>query len=183
MSDILPLGDPRLRRVSAAVSLGDKDVHTHFSDLAAALAAFRTVHGWGRAVALPQLGVAKRIIAFDIGSGPFFAINPVVEWMSPDSFEVWDDCMCLPEVAVRVRRHRSLTLSYLDERLRPEQMELVPEALSELIQHEMDHLDGVLLTDRMLPEWGIVARSVRAIAEPLAPAGVQRADALAMQRW
>ena len=89
--------------------------------------------------------------------------------MSPESFEVWDDCMCLPEIAVRVRRRRSLTLNYLDERLRPERMELVPEALSELIQHEMDHLDGVLLTDRALSEWGIVARSARAIASPFAP--------------
>ena len=168
MSEILALGDPRLRRLSVPVMVGDKDVQRHVADLAAALAQFRALHGWGRAVALPQLGVAKRVIAFDLGSGPFFAINPVIEWMSPETFEVWDDCMCLPAIAVRVRRQRSLTLSYVDERGAPASMERVPEELSELIQHEMDHLEGMLLTDRMLPEWGVVARALRDIAQPIA---------------
>ena len=175
MREILPLGDPRLRRVSAAVEPQDADLPVYLTELAAVLGAFRAAHGWGRAVALPQLGVAKRILAFDLGSGPFFAINPVVEWTSPEYFEVWDDCMCLPEIAVRVRRHRSLTLSFRDGHLRPARMERVREDIAELIQHEVDHLDGVLMTDRMLPQWGVVARSARNVARPVAdpptPAG------------
>ncbi|GAP66774.1 peptide deformylase [Mizugakiibacter sediminis] len=149
------------------VDFGGADLSAHQADLAAALSAFRASHGWGRAVALPQLGVAKRIVAFDLGGGPFFAINPVIEWQSPETFEVWDDCMCLPEIAVRVRRSRSLTLEYLDANRKRVRLERVSEDLSELIQHEMDHLEGVLLTDRMLPEWGVVAREARDRARPI----------------
>lgn len=161
MPEILPLGDPRLRQLSAAVGMGDRTLSRHFTDLAAALSDFRASHGWGRAVALPQLGVPKRVIAFDLGDGPFFMVNPTISWISRAEFEVWDDCMCLPEIAVRVRRSRSLSISYLDSEMRHAQLDHVAEDLSELIQHEMDHLDGILLTDRMLPEWGVVARSAR----------------------
>jgi peptide deformylase len=95
------------------------------------------------------------------------ALNPVVEWRSDELYEVWDDCMCLPEIAVRVRRHCSLTLSGFDEAMRPFRMERLPADLAELFQHELDHLDGIVMTDRMLPEWGVVARAVRDIARPL----------------
>jgi peptide deformylase len=169
MTQILSLGDPRLRQQSLPVEAGDPSLPGLLDNLASALQGFRSAHGWGRAVAMPQLGVAKRIIVFNLGSGPFFAINPVIEWASEEMFEVWDDCMCLPEIAVRVKRHRSITLSYRDERMMPKRMERVPEDVSELVQHEVDHLNGIVLTDRMLPEWGVVSRALRAQAQPIAP--------------
>jgi peptide deformylase len=66
-------------------------------------------------VALPQLGVAKRVIVFDLGGGPFFVLNPVVGWRSDEKFEVWDDCMCMPSIAVRVLRARVADALVLDE--------------------------------------------------------------------
>lgn len=167
MADILPLGDPRLRRVSTPVTGDERELSRHLADLAAALASFRSGHGWGRAIAMPQLGVNLRIIALDLGDGPRFVLNPAITWRSEALYEVWDDCMCLPEIAVRVRRHRSVTLQAVDERMRPFRMEQVPEDIAELVQHEVDHLDGILMTDRMLPEWGVIARAAREIAEPL----------------
>ena len=166
MSTILKLGDPRLRAISAAVEPGDPTLHRELQDLAGALRSFRSSHGWGRAIALPQLGTPKRVIAFDLGVQPFFVLNPVVEWVSEEKFELWDDCMCMPEIAVRVERARSLTMSFVDESMQGRRLERVSSDVAELIQHELDHLDGVLLTDRMIPAWGVVARELRDVARP-----------------
>jgi peptide deformylase len=163
---ILKLGDPRLRAISAAVEPDDPTLHRELRELADALKSFRSSHGWGRAIALPQLGIAKRVIAFDLGMQPFFALNPVVEWLSEEKFELWDDCMCMPEIAVRVERARSLTISFVDESMQARRLERVTSDVAELIQHELDHLDGILLTDRMIPAWGVVARELRDVARP-----------------
>jgi peptide deformylase len=166
MSPILQLGDPRLRLTSATVALDDPQLPQDLREIAAALQSFRKEHSWGRAGAAPQLGIAKRAIVFDIGAGPFFVLNPVVEWLSAERFELWDDCMCMPSIAVKVTRACSLTLSFVDESMRPRRFDCVSPEVSELIQHELDHLDGILLTDRMIPEWGVVARELRDIAQP-----------------
>ena len=107
------------------------------------------------------------MIALDLGLQPFFVLNPVVEWLSEETFEVWDDCMCMPEIAVRVERARSLTLSFVDESMQARRLERVSSDVAELIQHELDHLDGILFTDRMIPAWGVVARELRDVARPL----------------
>jgi len=167
--NVLKLGDPRLRAISAAVERDDPTLDWELRELADALRSFRSTHGWGRAIALPQIGIAKRVIAFDLGMQPFFVLNPVVEWLSEEKFELWDDCMCMPEIAVRVERARSLTLSFVDESMQARRMERVPSDVAELIQHELDHLDGILLTDRMIPAWGVVARELRDVARPLIP--------------
>ena len=164
---ILPLGDPRLRVPSEAVTLGEPTLNGLMRQMAEALAAFQSVHGWGRALASPQLGIAKRIIVLDLGAGPFFMINPTVEWRSPEQFELWDDCMCAPSIAVRVLRSRSLTVRFSDEQGRTARFEKTGESVSELLQHELDHLDGVILTDRMLSQWGVVSREARPIAKPM----------------
>src|ERR1700722_4605441 len=167
MSTILQLGDPRLRLTSAAVTPGDPELLQQLRDLSGALDSFRAEHRWGRAVSMPQSGIAKRAIVFDLGAGPFFALNPEVKWYSPETFELWDDCMCMPSIAVRVKRARSLTLSFLDESMRMKCFDQVSSELSELIQHEIDHLDGILFTDRMIREWGVVARELREVAKPV----------------
>lgn len=166
MSAILQLGDPRLRLVSKPVVASDPAVSSNFVELAEALQSFRVAHGWGRAISLPQLGLAKRIVAFDLGSAIVFAVNPVIDQLSTDMFELWDDCMCMPSIAVRVRRHRTLRLRFTSEHGTAQTWEQVPEPLAELVQHEIDHLNGILLTDRMLPEWGVIAREMRGHARP-----------------
>jgi len=132
------------------VTPGDPDLARYMGDLTSALASFRAANGWGRAVALPQLGVAKRLVILDLGAGPTFMINPVVLWRSAELFEVWDDCMCAPDIAVRVLRHRAITVRFETETGGVRSIERAPEAVSELLQHELDHLDGVLMTDRRI---------------------------------
>jgi threonine dehydratase/peptide deformylase len=153
---ILVLGDPRLRQRCAAVEAVDRG---DLAALSAALAEARRRLGFGRAIAAPQVGLPRRMIMVDLGAGPFAVVNPEITWRSDELFEVWDDCFSVPDQLVRVRRHRSISLAFRDEAFRPRVWrELLPE-LAELLQHEIDHLDGVLMVDR-----AIDARAVRPAA-------------------
>lgn len=76
-------------------------------------------------------------------------INPVMTFPDEEMYELWDDCMSFPGLMVRVRRHRRCVIEYLDADLRPARMHLEG-SLSELMQHEYDHLDGILATMRAI---------------------------------
>jgi peptide deformylase len=92
----------------------------------------------------------------NLGEGPFFIVNPVITVRSEETFTMWDDCMSFPDLLVRVRRNASLSLSFVDEHFQRHEWRDVDEAVAELLQHEIDHLDGVLAVDRAMER---VARS------------------------
>jgi peptide deformylase len=110
----------------------------------------RRVYGFGRGIAAPQLGIMKRLFYLQLDR-PYVVINPELKGLSEEEFALWDDCMSFPNLLVRVKRHQSLSLHYLDEHWQP-QVWQVEGAISELIQHEYDHLDGVLCTMRAVDE-------------------------------
>jgi peptide deformylase len=133
---------------------------------------FRRSHGYGRAIAAPQVGIGKRLIAMNLGAGPLAVLNPEITWRSDDLFEVWDDCLSIPDRIVRVRRHQSISFRYWDEQWRERTCEQLPMDLSELVQHEMDHLDGILMLARA---WGEDA--IRSIEEHATLIGASRPKA------
>jgi peptide deformylase len=94
--------------------------------------------------------VLERIIYMEFEGTPYCLINPEWEYMSPEKFELWDDCFSFPDLLVRLERSEIVRLRYFDEHGSPRQLEATG-ACSELIQHEMDHLEGVLAVDRALP--------------------------------
>jgi peptide deformylase len=145
---ILIEGDERLRRRALPIESIDAQTRRHIDQCVATLTAFRRRHGFGRALAAPQLGISLRLIAVDLGAGPFVVINPKITWRSTETFELWDDCFSVPDRIVRVRRHRSISLECRDGQLRLRRWDRLPPDLSELLQHEIDHLDGILMTDR-----------------------------------
>jgi peptide deformylase len=158
---VLLVGDPRLRQVAPPVAdFDDPALHADVAVLTATLRHFRRAHGFGRAIAAPQIGVARRLIALDLGDGPFCVVNPEVTWRSESTFTMWDDCMSFPDLLVRLRRHDSLSLRYRDERGREITWERLERATSELLQHEIDHLDGVLFTDHAEGRDALVLRPV-----------------------
>ncbi len=109
---------------------------------------FRATHGWGRAIAAPQIGVLKRVVYLHVDK-PWLLINPVMSDLSDERVELWDDCMSFPDLLVRVKRHVSFRLEYRD----PDWTEKTVRndgVLSELLQHEIDHLDGVLAVARAI---------------------------------
>ena len=129
--------------------------------LHATLAQFRAEHGFGRAIAATQLGVARRFIALNLGEGPFTMFNPeIVLQVRRKSFTLWDDCMSFPFLLVRVARDVSISVEFEDETGRRECWDRLDRATSELLQHEIDHLDGVLAFDRAADRNAIVSREV-----------------------
>jgi peptide deformylase len=157
---VLPLGDPRLRLACEAVGdLADPAFRAEAARLKVALDAFRAERGFGRGIAAPQIGIARRLVAINLGEGTRCLVNPAIEWRSPESFTMWDDCMCFPELLVRLRRSDSITVSFQDEEGSPRRWERLGRAASELLQHELDHLDGVLAVDLALDSRGIVYRA------------------------
>jgi threonine dehydratase/peptide deformylase len=145
---ILVAGDPRLNQRSAELAAADDEVLLQGRRLIATLRDFRERSGFGRAISAPQAGILRRLVAMDMGADPFLLINPEIVWRSDDTFPVWDDCLSVPDILVRVRRHSSISLTYRDHRFRLRRWSRLPRDLSELVQHEIDHLDGVLMTER-----------------------------------
>ena len=149
--NILKLGDPRLYEVCEPVLKSDLPFVPEWTQqLYEAMEDIRRVYGFGRGIAAPQLGIMKRMFYLNLDR-PYVILNPELKGLSEELFELWDDCMSFPNLLVKVKRHKSLTLEYWDENWE-KQSWTVDGAISELIQHEYDHLDGVLCTMRAIDE-------------------------------
>lgn len=149
LSDLLLLGDPRLYETTEPVREYELPLVAGWvADLHNVMQAIREKYNFGRAIAAPQLGIMKRLIYMNIDR-PVVFINPELTDLSDELFDVWDDCMSLPNLLVRLNRHRSITVHYRDEHWQPRQWRMT-DALSELLQHEYDHLNGVLCTMRAI---------------------------------
>ena len=149
---ILQLGDPRLRQTCAVVSdPSAPGVHAVVRDLADTLAQAREATGYGRAIAAPQIGVLERIVVLRLPGEPIWAlVNPVVVARSAETYRVWDACLSFLCIFMQVERHRTVTVRYSDlDGVGHEVHAGAARDLSELLQHELDHLDGILCLDRV----------------------------------
>jgi len=156
--EILLLGNPQLYHKRELVEEHEllslipviEDLHDTMMD-------FRERYKAGRAIAAPQIGFMKRLIYMHIDSPTVF-INPVLENKSSEMMTVWDDCMSFPDLFVKVKRHKSCRIRYHDMNWSPQSMNLEDD-LSELLQHEYDHLDGILAVSRAIDGYSFALRS------------------------
>jgi peptide deformylase len=156
--EILLLGNPGLYEKSDPLEKADLPAVVEVvNDLHDTLFDFRMRYGVGRAIAAPQIGYRKRLIYMCI-ENPVAFINPRLEEPSEEMMEVWDDCMCFPDLLVKVRRHRSCMIRYKDLEWTEQTMNLTGD-LSELLQHEYDHLDGILAVNRAIDPRSFALRS------------------------
>ena len=170
ISQKLPLNTFPLSRSSSSSHLIDE-----VFALTSVLEDFRIEHGFGRAVAAPQIGLHYRIIAINLpashlvfnsdsveiqknSKGTFLMFNPDIYWRSDETFTLWDDCMSFPDLLVRVRRHLSISLKWIDVNGCEHVWDRVPQDVSELLQHEIDHLDGILATSRAASKQDIIQK-------------------------
>lgn len=145
--ELLKLGNPRLYEISAPVLPEEaEELQQWVTDLHDTLMEYRKAYGAGRAVAAPQIGVQKRLLYMYMDK-PYVFVNPVMEFPDDETYELLDDCMSFPGLIVKVRRYRRAVIRYQDLDFRPQVMELEGD-WSELLQHEYDHLDGILATMR-----------------------------------
>lgn len=156
--DLLLLGNPQLYKISDVVQEHELASLTGtVADLHDTMMSFRQKWGAGRAIAAPQIGVMKRLIYMHIDR-PVVFINPSLEDKSNETFEIWDDCMCFPELLVKVSRHRSCRIIYRDMDWQQQSMFLEGDRC-ELLQHEFDHLDGILSVSKAANSASFALRS------------------------
>jgi peptide deformylase len=155
---ILQLGDPILREVSREVTAVE-DAHSTLDDLADTLHDFQRRYGFGRGIAAIQVGVPQRVIYIEIDGAKYELINPRIVSRTAELFRLWDDCFSFPELMVLLDRHLGVTVEYLDRAGKPRKLE-ANGAFAELLQHEIDHLEGVLAIDRALdPKHSFMTRT------------------------
>jgi peptide deformylase len=158
--EILQLGNPQLYMPSEPVVRNElAEIENVVTDLHDTMMDFRERYGTGRAIAAPQIGVHKRLLYMHIDS-PVVFINPTIDRQSKEMIEVWDDCMSFPELLVHVRRHRCCRIKFRDLAW-SEQALMLEDDLSELLQHECDHLDGILAVARAIDDHSFALRSQR----------------------
>ena len=114
VKEILLLGNPQLNEISSIVKEDEiTDLKNVVNDLRDTMLDFRNKHGFGRAIAAPQIGVQKRLFYMHIPEQIVF-INPAVYEKSNEIVEVWDDCMSFPDLFVKVRRHNKIKIDFKD---------------------------------------------------------------------
>ena len=144
MSFIRRLGDPVLKSSATPVDRFDDSLRKQVSRMAGIME-----DSIGVGLAAPQLGVSQRLLVYRVGpDAPVIALaNPEIEWES-DEKEVLDEgCLSIPGIAVDVERPVHVRVRALDEEGQPRAVE-ASGLEARVIQHEMDHLDGVLILDR-----------------------------------
>lgn len=134
-------GDPVLRRIAHPVKEVNDNIKKLMNNMAETM-----YHAKGVGLAAPQVGISKRVIVVDIGEGLFKLVNPEIV-SSSGIQDGAEGCLSLPDVVGNVKRSERVTVKALDEN----GDEVTIEAsgyLARAFQHEIDHLNGIIFTDK-----------------------------------
>jgi peptide deformylase len=149
--EIKILGDPVLREPAEAVGELDDEVRALVKDM------FETMyHAEGIGLAAPQVGILERVLVVDLGNadedgaGAVALVNPRVVESSRKTDKAPEGCLSIPGMEEVVERPETVTVEGLDPDGEPVEMR-VSGLLSRALQHEIDHLDGILFIDRVSP--------------------------------
>ena len=144
MSFVRRLGDPVLKSSATPVDRFDDSLRRQVSRMAGLMN-----DAFGVGLAAPQLGLSQRLLVYRVGpDAPIIALaNPRLEWTSGDQETLEEGCLSIPGISVDVERPVHVRVLALDEE--GEERRIEASGLeARVIQHEMDHLDGVLILDR-----------------------------------
>jgi peptide deformylase len=157
---IITAPDPRLKLKARPVAKVDDKVRRLMDDM------LETMHqAIGIGLAAPQVGVAQRVIVVDCAregetANPIRMANPEILWRSEDGVVANEGCLSLPEHYADVERAAEIRVRYLDHENEIREM-TAKGLLATCLQHEIDHLDGVLFVDHIsLLKRGIILRKL-----------------------
>ena len=142
---IVKIGDPILETRAQEVPRITKKITKLVEDMIETM-----YEANGAGLAAPQVGVNKRSIVVDLGEGPVCLINPVVQSAQGEEIDV-EGCLSIPERWVYVKRAAEIEVTGLNEKGKPVRVK-AEGFLARALQHEIDHLDGILILDRSLGE-------------------------------
>ncbi|NMA61030.1 MAG: peptide deformylase [Firmicutes bacterium] len=143
--EIVTIGHPVLETKAAEVTKITKRTVKLVNDM---LDTMYAANGVG--LAAPQVGVSERIIVLDVGDGPIVLINPVLTTAEGEEIDV-EGCLSVPERWVYVKRATQVVVTGLNEKGKGVRIE-ADGLLARALQHEIDHLDGVLMVTKMIGE-------------------------------
>ncbi len=144
---IVKLGEnPVLRQVAKPITRYTQETRQLIERMTEVM---RDAHGLG--LAAPQIGVSSRIIVYDAGDGVRVLVNPVILKKSGEQDDPPEGCLSIPGLQGVVKRAQELQVQGFDERGRPVKRR-AKELEARVIQHEVDHLDGILFIDRADPD-------------------------------
>jgi peptide deformylase len=143
--NILIIPDPVLRQVAQPVAVVDKRIAKLMADMAEPM-----YPADGMGLAAPQVGALERVIVCDRGefdaSTVLMMANPEILWKSADTYTHREGCLSIPDQFAEVTRPKKIRVRYLDQKNKAQELE-AEDLLSICIQHEIDHLNGVLFID------------------------------------
>jgi peptide deformylase len=163
MSFIRRLGDPVLKSSATPVDRFDDSLRKQVSRMAGIMS-----DAYGVGLAAPQLGISQRLLVYRVGpDAPVIALaNPELEWTSQDEEILDEGCLSIPGITVDVERPVHVRVRALDEEGETRLVE-ASGLEARVIQHEMDHLDGVLILDKTSRDQR--KQAMRALREALEP--------------
>jgi peptide deformylase len=144
LANVIKFGDPVLKSKASPVTEFGTELRTEADRM---IAIMRDALGVG--LAATQIGILRRVLVFQAGSDgtPTGLVNPSIEWLSEDAVLAEEGCLSLPRVAMDVERPLHVRVEGFDVEGQP--MTIEASGLeARVIQHEIDHLDGVLILDR-----------------------------------
>ncbi|HEY3469606.1 MAG TPA: peptide deformylase [Amycolatopsis sp.] len=146
MRELRYFGDPILKSVCDPVTVFDEKLEALVRDL------LDSVKPEGRAgLAAPQIGVGLRVFSYDVAGLTGYVINPEIVELSEETHEIGEGCLSVPELWFPTKRAKHAKVRGVDVRNEPIEVE-GEDVLAQCLQHETDHLDGVLYLDRLTAE-------------------------------
>jgi len=150
---VLKMGEPLLQSVAAPVTSFDDELRALVADMDDTMRALG-----GAGIAAPQIGVSVRVVIFELKDNPRYPhitpvpytvlVNPLVTPLGAEQDEGWEGCLSVPGMRGLVPRHRRLRYRGFDEHGAP--IDRIVEGFhARVVQHEVDHLDGILFPQRV----------------------------------
>lgn len=149
MPEIRIYGDPVLRRNADPITVFDDELRTFTKQMKKDM-----YESDGVGLAAPQVGRSVRLSVIDITAGdeePYVLINPEIVYFSKEEEDYNEGCLSVPDITLPIRRPSVVSVRALDENGNEYTLEKVEGLLARAIQHETDHLNGILFVDRASP--------------------------------
>lgn len=173
LANVVKFGDPVLKSKASPVTEFDARLRDEVERM------FEIMHGaLGVGLAATQLGALRRVLVFQAApdAEPAALVNPSVEWLSEDTEVAEEGCLSLPRVSVDVERPLHARVAGFDVEGAP--LEIEASGLeARVLQHEIDHLDGILMLDRSDREQRRAALRALREGEGYAPPSTEEGDA------
>ena len=149
MFAVVTYGHPVLRKIAAPVMVFDEQLRAFAEEMVAAM---KESDGVG--LAAPQVTRSIRLAVVDPTNGekpPYVLINPEIVWFSPEREDYEEGCLSVPDIRLKVNRPLRVTVKAHDVNGAPYVIEHADSLLARVLQHEIDHLNGILFVDRVSP--------------------------------